>query len=187
MSSVSFDPFASPTSSSHSQDQNEMFFFAEDDEDADLLTDDVGDCSSFRDIGFESEEMKHLLKLESPPNKEKVVRPDYHAEHLFPQWILNNHEWQSTECRGKGNKISEILQTSHALRTQEQTSSLIHWLMSVWTTAYTMGYKRCGQMSKVFQFLVYEPGQDIIVEGDASYPYVPIYIAFETCAIGFFP
>ena len=167
---MSFDPFGSPTSSTHSNSEEKFAFYTNDDDydddDEDLLTDDVGDCTSFREMGFESEEMKHLLKLESPPNREKVVRPDYHAEHLFPQWILNNHEWQSTECRGKGNKISEILQTSHALRSQEQTSSLIHWLMSVWTTAYTMGYKRCGQMSKVFQFLVYAPGQDIIVEGE---------------------
>jgi CRP-like cAMP-binding protein len=138
----------------------------EDDEDDELLNEEVGDCTSFREIRFESEEMKNLLKLESPPTKEKVVRPDYHAEHLFPQWILNNHEWQSTECRGKGNKISEILQISYAARSTEQTSALIHWLMSVWKTAYVMGYKRCGQMTKVFQFLIFKPGEDIIVEGE---------------------
>lgn len=156
--------FDSPISATNSEEG--FNFNTEDEEEEELLTDDVGDCSSYRDIKFESEEMKHLLKLETQPTKDKVVRPDYHAEHLFPQWILNNHEWQSTECRGKGNKISEILQTSYSVRSQEQTSSLIHWLMSVWKTAYTMGYKRCGQMSKVFQFLSYEPGQDIIIEGE---------------------
>ena len=160
-STVTFTSATSPGATTYT-DENSSFMMDDDD----LMSDDVGDCSSFRDIEFESEEMKHLLKLESPPNKDKVVRPDYHAEHLFPQWILNNHEWQSTECRGKGNKISEILQTSYALRSQEQTSSLIHWLMSVWKTAFTMGFKRCAQMSKVFQFLVFEPGQDIIVEGE---------------------
>mmetsp|Transcript_11146 Transcript_11146/g.18202 ORF Transcript_11146/g.18202 Transcript_11146/m.18202 type:complete len:834 (+) Transcript_11146:119-2620(+) len=163
---MSIQPF-SPIEGASTQSSEEKFrYFLEEDEDEEWLADDVGDSTSFKDITYESEEMKVLLKLESPPNKERVARPDYHAEHLFPQWILNNHEWQSTECSGQGNKISEILQIPFSSRSQEQTSALIHWLMSVWKTAYTMGYKRCGQMTKVFQFLVYKPGQDIIVEGE---------------------
>lgn len=37
--------------------------------------------------------------------------------------------------------------------------------MSVWKTAYTMGFKRCGSMIKEFKYLVHKPGEDIVREG----------------------
>ena len=123
-------------------------------------------AASFRDMKFESEEMNHLLQLEEYQEKEKIMKLDYSAEHLFPQWIVENKDWKSTQCKNNNNKISDILQTPHSQRSPEQTSTLIHWLMSVWQTAYVLGYKRCGQMFKVFHFLTYEPGQDIIVENE---------------------
>ena len=123
-------------------------------------------ASSFRDMAYQSEEMRHLLKLEKPSDREKIPKPNYSAEHLFPQWIIENHDWKKTQAKNKVNKIADILQTPYAQRNQEQTSTLIHWLMSVWPTAYLMGYKRCGQMFKVFQFLSFNAGEDVIVENE---------------------
>ena len=126
-----------------------------------------GDVTSFRDIQYKSEEMKHLLRLEQYTNDDKYnSRVAYSAAHMFPGWILENAEWQSTEGKNKDNKISEVLQTPFNQRTQEQTSTLIHWLMSVWETANLMGFKRCGAMTKVFHFLTYEPGENVITEGE---------------------
>ena len=48
----------------------------------------------------------------------------------------------------------------------EQTSALIHWLMSVWKTANQMGFKKCGMMWRAFSVLKFEPNQDIIIEGE---------------------
>jgi hypothetical protein len=128
---------------------------------------EVGDVTSFRDMEFQSEEMKHLLKLESPPDDDKyTTKASYSANHMFPNWIINNEDWQSTEAKNKENQISDILQTPFNQRSQEQTSTLIHWLMSVWETANLMGFKRCGAMTKVFHFLTYESGENIITEGE---------------------
>jgi hypothetical protein len=128
---------------------------------------EVGDVSSFRDIMFQSEEMKNLLRLEEYTDDDKYsAKVSYSADHMFPAWILENVEWLSTEGKNKENKISEVLQTPFNQRTQEQTSTLIHWLMSVWETANMMGFKRCGAMTKVFHFLTYEPGENIITEGE---------------------
>lgn len=131
-----------------------------------ILDHDIGEISYFKDMTYKSEEMKHFLKVELPHPTEKMTRPDYNAENLFPKWILDNHEWQQSTQHDKGNEISELAQISWGDRTQEQNSSLIHWLMSVWPTAHQMGYKKCGMMWRVFSLLNYEPSQDIIVEGE---------------------
>mmetsp|Transcript_26500 Transcript_26500/g.39362 ORF Transcript_26500/g.39362 Transcript_26500/m.39362 type:complete len:777 (-) Transcript_26500:222-2552(-) len=153
---------------SFSTDGEEITHFTdEDDRSDDEYFQEIGDVTSFRDIPFQSEEMKHLLKLENPPDDDKYgSRVTYNATHMFPNWILDNAEWQSTEAKNKDNKVSEVLQTPYNQRTQEQTSTLIHWLMSVWETANMMGFKRCGAMTKVFHFLTYEPGENIITEGE---------------------
>ena len=131
-----------------------------------MLEYDIGEVNYFKDMGCKSKEMEHFLKVELPPPRNKLARPDYHAENLFPQWILDNQEWQMTAHHDKGNEISELAQISWSDRTQEQNSALIHWLMSVWPTANQMGYKKCGMMWRVFSLLNYEPSQDIITEGE---------------------
>lgn len=159
----------------------------EDDEDEENNFDpyhdiEVGDVTSFRDIEFQSEEMKHLLKLEEPPDDEKYAAKAYYsANNMFPTWIINNEDWQSTEAKNKENQISDILQTPFNQRSQEQTSTLIHWLMSVWETANLMGFKRCGAMTKVFHFLTYEAGENIITEGERG---LTFYIVISgQCAV----
>lgn len=132
----------------------------------DILEQELGEVDYFKDMGFKSEEMKRFLKTEMPHIREKVTRPNYHAENLFPKWMLDNHEWQQTAYHNKDNEISELAQISWNDRTQEQNSALIHWLMSVWTTAHRMGYKKCSMMWRVFSLLTYQPSQDIIVEGE---------------------
>jgi hypothetical protein len=141
-----------------------------------------GDATSFRDIKFQSEEMKHLLKLEDGDNDDKFrTETAYDLNLMFPSWILSNEDWRSTQAKNKENQISDILQTPVIQRTQEQTSTLIHWLMSVWETANLMGFKRCGSMTKVFHFLSYESGENIITEGERG---LTFYIVISgTCAV----
>ena len=54
--------------------------------------DDVGDASSFKNIEFESEEMKTLLRNEYLEDEEykRIQFDDYHSEKLFPDRILND-------------------------------------------------------------------------------------------------
>jgi len=54
-------------------------------------------------------------------------------------------------------------------RSQEQNSTLIHWLMSVWKMAYSMGMKRCAAMIKEFKYSVHQAGEDIIREGYVNF------------------
>jgi len=38
--------------------------------------------------------------------------------------------------------------------------------MSVWPIAETMGFKKCGAMTQSFKYFVYQPGDNIITEGE---------------------
>jgi hypothetical protein len=145
-----------------------------------LLEQEVGEVTYFKDMGFKSEEMKHFVEAQMPYSREKVSRPDYHAENLFPKWILDNKDWQQTAHHNKGNEISELAQISWSDRTQDQNSALIHWLMSVWPTANRMGYKKCSMMWRVFSLLTFEPPQDIIVEGERG---LTFYIIISGSAV----
>jgi CRP-like cAMP-binding protein len=51
-------------------------------------------------------------------------------------------------------------------RSSEQTDIVLKWLMSSWKIAFTMGYKRCGDMLRSFEYVVYQPGDYIIKEGE---------------------
>ena len=88
--------------------------------------------TSFREIPFESEEMQHLLSLDTPDYAEKKGPPmKYDVNTLMPDWILKNSEWKSARCDSQDNNlISEILQVSFSSRTQEQNTVLSKWLMS---------------------------------------------------------
>jgi len=133
-----------------------------------LIDDLPDDISSFKHESFESEEMKRLLKLdgEYTDREERSTHTiSYDARNMFPAWILDDPEWKLTAGRNR-DKISEVMQTPYNQRSQEQVSTLIHWLMTVWETANRMGFKRCGAMTKVFHYLKYEPGENVIKEGD---------------------
>lgn len=77
------------------------------------------------------------------------------------------------------NTLSDILKTPPHQRTQEQVSTLIHWLMGVWEIANTMGFKRCGMMLQAFKYFEYAPGENIIVEGERGLSFY-IIISGET-------
>jgi hypothetical protein len=140
------------------------------------------DIGSFRDLKYESEAMKYLLKLEDNlQNTKHGVIDEYNVENMFPHWIVNDPEWKLTQSRHKENEISIIMRIPVQQRTQEQISTLVHWLMSVWETARLMGFKRCAAMSKVFQVLTYEPGENIITEGERGLTF--FIIISGTCTI----
>ena len=135
--------------------------FGEDEDVRDL------DIESFRNMRFESETMKFLLKIEEIDDHAKLGSVEaYDVQNMFPNWIINDPEWKLTESRHKENEISLIMRIPVQQRTQEQISTLVHWLMAVWETARLMGFKRCAAMSKVFQVLTYEHGENIITEGE---------------------
>jgi hypothetical protein len=126
----------------------------------------VVEDSSYKSMMFESETMKYLLKLEEIEEDQNGKVAEYAADNVFPGWIMNDPEWKLTACKHKENEISVIMRIPVQQRTQEQVSTLVHWLMSVWETARLMGFKRCAAMSKVFQVLVYEAGETVITEGE---------------------
>lgn len=99
---------------------------------------------------------------------------------MFPSWILNQDDWKATAASNR-DQISEIANIPFHHRAQEQTSTLVHWLMSIWSTARQMGYKKCASMTKVFHFLVYEKGDNIITEGEHGMTF--FIILSGTCVV----
>jgi CRP-like cAMP-binding protein len=124
---------------------------------------------SFRDASYESQEMKKLLSLHAPDEKVPMGLSDisYNPSNVFPEWILGNAAWRNAPKQiDNANEISDILNTPLSKRTSDQTSTIIHWLMSVWGIANSMGFKRCAAMFREFNFSAYEPGESIIKEGE---------------------
>lgn len=125
--------------------------------------------TSFREVLYESQEMKKLLSLHEPDDKIPAGLADvsYNPNNVFPEWMLGNTAWRNApKPVENANEISEILNTPMSKRTSDQNSTVIHWLMSVWGIANTMGFKRCAAMFREFNFIPYEPGQNIVTEGE---------------------
>lgn len=127
-----------------------------------------GFAPAFNPEEYESQEMKRLIAMHAP---DEILPPGlenigYTSSDIFPDWILQNSLWKNAPKKVESNEISEILNVPVSKRTQEQSSTLIHWLMSVWQTANQMGFKRCGSMFKEFNYNVFQPGENIITEGE---------------------
>jgi len=123
---------------------------------------------SFRDAPYESAEMKQLLSLTVPEEKPPAGSDDvnYKSSKVFPEWVLKNSNWKSTvRMNEEAHTVSDILKLDKSKRTPDQNSLVIKWLMSVWKIAFTMGFKRCGSMLKAFDYMCYQPGENIIEEG----------------------
>lgn len=130
---------------------------------------DLHGVNSFLHADYHSVEMKKLLSLHEPDEKlpPGLLNISYSSSQIFPDWILSNNVWKNAPKRIENtNEISEIMKIPVSKRNQDQISKLIHWLMSVWAIANTMGYKRCGAMFREFKYEVYEPGINIITEGE---------------------
>jgi len=124
-------------------------------------------AESYVHVQFESEEMRRLLRnLEEPEIRLPAFKQLYKSKNVFPDWLLNTSEWKNTKGTHKGNDVSEILRIPPGQRTVEQGSILTSWLMSVWQTANVMGLKKCAAMLSEFKYIVYEPGENIITEGE---------------------
>ena len=127
---------------------------------------------SFRDAPYESAEMKQLLSLTEPDEKAPPGSDDvsYKSSKVFPEWVLKNSNWKSTaKTNEEANTVSDILKLDKNKRNPDQNSMVIKWLMSVWKIAFTMGFKRCGSMLKAFEYVSYQPGENIIEEGSFQY------------------
>jgi len=124
---------------------------------------------SFRDQKFESPEMKKLVALTAQSDFDVELGRDhyeYKPATVFPDWCLKNDNWNNAVVQEQVHSISDILKLDKAARTPDQTATVIKWLMEVWKIAFTMGFKRCGQMLKSFEFITYEAGDFIIKEGE---------------------
>ncbi len=131
--------------------------------------DELPPVMSFRNAKYESKDMLKLLSLHDPPEK---IPPGlnsigYASSDVLPEWILSNPTWKNAPKQTDNqNEISEILKMPASKRTSEQISTIVHWLMSVWGIANTMGFKRCDAMIKEFKYQVFEEGENVIQEGD---------------------
>lgn len=141
-------------------------------------------ASSYRDMPFQSEEMKTLLSLVNPDVETTKLQSDtkYNANQIFPDWILSDSKWKNTTSKNTDTTLSDILSTPPHQRTSEQVSTVIHWLMKVWKEANTMGFKRCGMMLQVFKYFEYPPGESIITEGEKGLTFY-IIISGEAAVI----
>lgn len=126
---------------------------------------------SFTEGDYKSSEMRRLLTLrqsETRPLVQTSQQPvAYKSSDVFPDWILADSNWRhAPRTTEKDNEISDILKIPALKRSTDQDATLIKWLMSVWGLAAAMGFKRCASMFKEFKYSVFQPGEDIIREGE---------------------
>lgn len=129
--------------------------------------------TSYKDYNYESEEAQTIIDFDNPPIAiaGEGVTSQYDTSKLFPDWIVNASDWVDLKGSKSSNEISDILQIPLAKRTVEHEATLIHWLMSVWEIARSMGFKKCGAMFKKFKYFVHEAGDDIMTEGESGYTF----------------
>jgi len=99
------------------------------------------------------------------PSRRVVDDVKYTTDMVYPGWLTNNKSWLEAGMSSH-NEISEILEKPKNERTEAQWRTLVAWVMSVWPIANELGPKRCMAMTKAFHFFHYEPGTDIITEGE---------------------
>eukprot|EP01038_Epipyxis_sp_PR26KG_P004646 gene4646-6530_t len=129
---------------------------------------------SFHDGDFKSKEMMKIISLNEPEplnsSHPGLNNINYQSSSVFPDWVLSSNLWKNFNKPDldQGSEISSIFKLPLSKRTPQQTSAAIYWLMSVWKIAETMGIKKCASMLKEFNYENFEPGQEIIVEGDCG-------------------
>jgi CRP-like cAMP-binding protein len=131
--------------------------------------DELQPVMSFRNAKYESKDMLRLLSLHDPPDTMPpgLDNVSYQSSDVLPEWILSDPAWKNAPKQiDNQNEISEILKLAASKRSQEQVETLIHWLMSVWGIANTMGFKRCDAMIKEFKYQEFEEGDNVITEGE---------------------
>lgn len=142
--------------------------------------------ASFQESTFSSEAMQSLLRNIQDPefsNGRDHADMRYRPRNVFPDWLLKSREWKTTKAKKDNDQdVSEILHIPPGQRSAEQQSVLVQWIMSVWQTARVMGIKKCHAMLGEFKYAIYEPEQDIIVEGEAGMTFY-ILISGETVVI----
>lgn len=155
----------------------------------DWTDDDIaeGDPASYREYPFESEEVRHMIAFHNNDGKVEphhMVTPPitYDRTHIFPGWLINGPAWKSAKSLNSDNEVSNILKIPAVQRTNEQSSILIYWLMSHWQVANVMGYKKCAHMFNEFKYFCFEPGENIITEGERGLTFY-IIISGETAVI----
>ncbi len=126
-------------------------------------------CKSFVTMDFTTKESQvNALQFKDGYRDHSHIRfpkVEYKADKIYPSWMLDAENWNTTKAKGH-NEISDILEKNKSDRTEKEWSTLVEWIMSVWKIAYELGPKRCMAMVKAFHFFHYEPGTDIIVEGE---------------------
>ena len=125
--------------------------------------------TSYRDERYESEELINFINYQKPEMKLPFdqVQVAYRQSDIFPDWIIGNNEWKTTKG-AVTRDIAEIVRTPYGQRSQDQTNTLVDFVMSVWEPGKLLGPRRCGHILKEFLPKKYESDEYIVSEGDVS-------------------
>jgi CRP-like cAMP-binding protein len=125
------------------------------------------------DEKYSSEDMRFMLRDRKalPLRYAGIKKSVYKTKNVLPDWIAKTSQWKATTVTSEQQDVAHIFVIPVADRTLEQTSQLVHFLMSVWKTAEQMGLKKCTQMLNVFKFVHFDPGEAIITEGDEGFTF----------------
>ena len=154
--------------SANNEDEALLFFPVPEVEEVENLRADH-ETQSYIDAFYNSEEMRQLIRdREAPHLSQSASLKDlrYRQKNIYPDWLIKSNEWKNTKGKSDGISVSDILRIPFGLRTVEQNSQLVYWLMTVWQTANVMGLKKVTQMLLEFKYVTYQPGENIITEGD---------------------
>jgi len=133
---------------------------------------------SFVNMHFQTDDSKLVVKQFSEytdPSRRKLKEAEYRADQVYPEWMRTNELWVQSVTAAH-NEISDILEKPKKKRSEKEWKQLVSWMMQIWHTARELGPKRCFAMTKAFHFFHYEPGTDIITEGDRG---LTFYIIVE--------
>ena len=122
-----------------------------------------GDTSSYLQMEFESEEMIKFLAYQQKeqPKWSSVEDMTYKQADLFPEWVMNDPQWQGVKKANSGT-IMDILNIPESQRTPEHTYQLNSFVMAAWETASQLGHKRCAELFKDFKHVTVDAGERIV-------------------------
>jgi CRP-like cAMP-binding protein len=122
---------------------------------------------------YESEDVRKLIRdRESVPRHYTSLKGRlYKTQNILPEWIQHKPEWEATKGKTDSSNIGETFRLPAEDRTVEQSANATQFIMEMWQTARMMGLKKCSQMLNVFRYLVYQPGEYIITEGEVGHTF----------------
>jgi CRP-like cAMP-binding protein len=129
----------------------------------------MGSMKSLQDMTFNTNDSAVIKRffdseMSSPTREREKFDSIYDASTIFSNSVMSEAGWQNQSL--DRNEIAEILRIPKQDRSTDQWQSVLSWISAVWPMAEVLGPKRAAAMSRQLHYQQFEPGQDIVTEGE---------------------